>query len=213
MAVRKSIPQSTDTPSRRAAKPKPAPKPRPKTDFTFHTPSAEESYSDGVLLVQFTIPGRPATKKTHQNLIWVKGHPRIIPSKQYQAYEKLCKEACHAAWADHSRMPMDFGVSIHLRIVLDNWSVGDHTGYMQALGDILQEHGVIANDMWIHWADDGIHWLAAEPDKENPRVEVTIRRFRHPKETFRENKEAMERRRLERKALKTSDATPETDME
>ena len=42
-------------------------------DFTFHTVTSEELLPDGAHLVSINIPGRPATKKTHQQIIYVKG--------------------------------------------------------------------------------------------------------------------------------------------
>jgi hypothetical protein len=47
--------------------------------------------------------------------------------------------------------------------------------------------------MWIHWIDRDSHMI--NYDKENPRVEVEIYRYRHPKEQFRNEK-------LEKEAIK-----------
>jgi hypothetical protein len=71
--------------------------------------------------------------------------------------------------------------------------VGDECGYQQAHGDIIQKHGIIADDMWIHWMDRDSHMI--NYDKENPRIEVEIFRYRHPKEQFRNEK-------LEKEAIK-----------
>ncbi|MGQ4828152.1 hypothetical protein, partial [Enterococcus faecalis] len=67
-------------------------------------------------------------------------------------------------------------------------------GYMQAIGDILQKWEVIADDSWIAWLSSEEHWLG-EVDKENPRIEIKIVRLYHPKEAFRENKEAAEEKK------------------
>jgi len=172
----------------------------PPKDFTFHVVTAEELLPDGTKLVEFTIPGRPATKKTHQQVIYVKGSPRVIPSAQYAKYEKQCKEFCEKAW---TKSPMDFGIAIHIRIYLDTWSVGDHVGYMQAIGDILEKHKVIANDKFIHWSEDGAHWFGGI-DKNNPRCEITITRFRHPYEIYRKDKEELETKKANRKQAKAN---------
>lgn len=169
------------------------PKAVPKA-FSFHTVTPEELLPDNTEILRLTIPGRPATKKTHQQVIYVKGSPRVIPSAQFAKYEKLCKEFCAQAWEDIGKNPMDFGVSIEMRIYLDTWSIGDHVGYMQSIGDILEKHKVIANDKFIHWGDDGMHWFGGV-DKENPRCEIVIKRFRHPYEKYREDKEAAETRK------------------
>lgn len=156
--------------------------------------SPEELLPDGTELVSFTIPGRATTKKTHQNVVYVKGHPRVLPSQQYVKYEKSCKEPCLKAWKAKKKAAMDFGIGIYLKIHLNNWIVGDHTGYMQAIGDILQKWEVIADDSWIAWLSSEEHWLG-EVDKENPRIEIKIVRLYHPKEAFRENKEAAEEKK------------------
>ncbi len=166
-----------------------------KKDFVFHTVTEDELLPDNTELLKFTIPGRPSTKKTHQQIIYVKGSPRVIPSKQFATYEKICKEFCEKAWC---KPPMDFGVSIHIRVYLDTWSIGDHVGYMQSLGDILEKHKVIANDKFIHWTDDGEHWFGGV-DKNNPRCEITISRFRHPYEEYRTNKEIAETKKVEKR--------------
>ena len=149
--------------------------------------SPEELLDDNTLLCSFTIDGRPATKKTHQNAFISKGRTIVLPSKQYTKYEKLCKTKCEEVWKEQGKIPMDYGVSIVMHIWLDNWSIGDHCGYMQSLGDIFEKHGIVADDKFIHWADDGTHWFGGV-DKECPRVEVVIKRFRHPYEEYRRSK-------------------------
>jgi len=180
--------------------------PKPKAvakDFVFHIVTPEELLSDNTELLRFTIPGRPATKKTHQQVIYVKGSPRVIPSAQFAKYEKLCKDFCTQAWGDKGKAPMDFGVLIEMRIYLDTWSIGDHVGYMQAIGDILEKHKVIANDKFIHWGDDGIHWFGGI-DKDEPRCEIVIKRFRHPYEEYRKDKEISETKKADRKKVKAN---------
>jgi len=145
-----------------------------------------ELLPDNTMLCQFTINGRPATKKTHQTAFVSKGRMIVLPSKQFKAYEKYCKDICESIW---NKDPIDCGVSIHVRIYLDNWCIGDHVGYLQALGDIFEKYKIIADDKFIHWTDDGKHWFGGV-DKEHPRVEVTIRRFRHPYEDYRLGKKS-----------------------
>jgi hypothetical protein len=158
-----------------------------KKDKKEHIVTQEELKQDGELLCKFEIPGRPATKKTHQSAFWKKGKIIIMPSPQYTAYEKHCKQYCEDVWKNKGFEPMDFGISVLAHIFLNTWSVGDHVGYLQSLGDILEKWGVIADDKFIHWAEDGTHWFKGK-DKENPHVEIEIRRFRHPYEDYRDGK-------------------------
>lgn len=144
-----------------------------------------KAYPDGTHLLTFSIPGRPSTKKTHQRIIRVKGGGmRIISSATFLDYEKTCEQYCRQAWSDLGKPALDFGVSVSLKIYLNNWVIGDHCGYMQSIGDIIEKWGIIANDQMICWTV-GVpesHWLMGI-DKENPRTEVIINRFRHPKES------------------------------
>lgn len=167
--------------------------------------SAEELLPEGTEILNFTIPGRPATKKTHQNVVMIKGYPRVLPSKQYVKYEKSCKQICENAWKNLGKIPMDFGIGINMRIILNNWAIGDHTGYCQAIGDILEKWGIIADDKWIHWVSDNQHWLIIDPL--NPRIDIIIYRHKHPYEDYRKDKEDKARAAESRRQLKNSKAS------
>lgn len=144
---------------------------------------------DGELLYKFVIPTSPATKKNSNRIIKVKGFVKIIPSERFMKYQKFCAEYI-APLRQKANIPaMDFGVSIKIRVATDKWIVPDYTNICQALGDILQHYELISNDQWIHWTDGDVknnipeeHWFIGV-DKLNPRLEVEIRRFRHPLET------------------------------
>ena len=179
-----------------------APKvPKPKKEFEVHTIAPEELMNEGTVLVSVTLPGRPATKKTHQNVVMIAGRPRVLPSKQYVAFEKSVKDACEDAWKNLHHEPMDFGVGVQMRVWLDTWVVGDHTGYMQAIGDIIQKWEIIADDAWISWISPEEHWFGGV-DKDNPRTELVITRVVHPKEAYRREKEALFVKAQERKKTK-----------
>ena len=128
------------------------------------------------LLLKFSIPGRPSTKKTSQRVVRRGGFTKILPSLLYEKYEKHCKEYCEDAWKNHGMPAIDCGVAVKLKVFLDSWIVGDECGYQQAHGDIIQAHSVIQDDMWIHWIDKNEHMIFY--DKENPRIEVEIYRYK-----------------------------------
>ena len=155
---------------------------------------ALEELQEGTLLLQFTIPGRPSTKKTSQRVVRRGGFTKILPSLLYEKYEKHCKEYCEEAWKKHDYPPIDCGIGIKIKVYLDSWIIGDECGYQQANGDIIQKHEIIANDMWIHWIDKNEHMIFY--DKENPRIEVEICRSKHPKEDFREEQRVKEAKKL-----------------
>jgi hypothetical protein len=155
---------------------------------------ALEELQEGTLLLQFTIPGRPSTKKTSQRVVRRGGFTKILPSLLYEKYEKHCKEYCEEAWKKQDYPPIDCGIGIKIKVYLDSWIIGDECGYQQANGDIIQKHEIIANDMWIHWIDKNEHMIFY--DKENPRIEVEICRSKHPKEDFREEQRVKEAKKL-----------------
>jgi len=159
--------------------------------------TAEELLDDDEFIMSLIIPGQPATKKTSQRIF----RKRILPSKAYCDYEKHCEVFCKTAWINKGKLPIDFGVKINMKVYLKNWIVGDCTGYQQSIADILQKHEVLSNDSWIHWDWENEHWLAGI-DKSSPRVELTIKRFRHPKEKYREEQELALKQKDERKQVK-----------
>ena len=148
---------------------------------------------DRTLICSFVIPGHPATKKNSNQIIWVKTGrrrlPKVIPSSQYTKYEKHCKEYCYNAWKNQKNTPIDFGIAIRIKVWLSAWRLPDHVGILQSLGDIFQKWNIIADDKYIQWTDynfdtkDTDMWLAGV-DKENPRVEVFIYRYRHTVEHY-----------------------------
>jgi len=160
-----------------------------------------EELPDNTLILSFNIPGRPSTKKTSQRVVRRGKYTKILPSALYERYELHCKEYCEYFWKNFNFEPMDFGIGLKLRVYLDSWIVGDECGYQQAHGDIIQKHGIIADDMWIHWIDNNEHMI--HYDKDNPRIEVEISRFRHPKEVFRNEQRIKEAIKEEKKKAKT----------
>lgn len=157
--------------------------------------SPDEDLPDGTFLTEMYIPGQPATKKNHNEKTNTGG---FLPSKQYRAYEPVCKPYCEAAWKNKGKPPIHFGVKVIMHVKLNRWNVGDHNGYMQSLGDIMEKWGVLANDKYIHWGEDGTHWFQGV-DKENPGVTIKIYRYRHLIEDFRKNKEKEEAAKILRR--------------
>ena len=168
-----------------------------KEKALIHEIQPEELLPDGELILSFTIPGQPTTKKTSQRIF----RGVIMPSVRYCNYEKHCEIFCKEAWINQGKTPMNFGVSMNMRVYLKNWVVGDCTGYQQAIADILQKFGILENDSWLHWDWSGSHWLGGI-DPQNPRIEIEIKRFRHPKEDYRKKQEEENQKKLERKLAK-----------
>jgi hypothetical protein len=130
-------------------------------------------------------------------LIYVKGSPRLIPSKLYVKYEKACQGICESIWKLKNNLPINFGVAIRIKVWINSWRIPDHVGILQALGDIFQHWDIVLDDKYIHWTDvdyetgEYAHWFQGV-DKISPRVEVFIYRYRHPVEEFEANKKTAE---------------------
>ncbi len=114
------------------------------------------------------IEGKPATKKTGQRIIRVKGQPRIIPAHNSLQWERAAVLTLQA----RKRQPtITVPVQVQALFYRRTNTTGDLHGYMQALADALEKAGVIENDRLIcSW--DGSRKLI---DKEHPRVELVLR--------------------------------------
>ncbi len=113
---------------------------------------------------KYIIPGRPITKKNHQQIT---RHGGVIQSKAYLAYEEA------ALWHLKQYKNKHTGkVALCAKYWMPNRrSWPDLIGLLQATSDILEKAGIIENDRLVD-NFDGSRIVGI--DKENPRVEVTI---------------------------------------
>lgn len=185
-----------------------------KIEKLIHTIEPEELLPDDTLLCSFTIPGKPYPKKTGQRIMKKNGHPFIMQSANYVKYEAHCKSFCENAWMKKGKKPMNFGISVQLRVCHATWQFSDWINVAQGIADCLQKYGIIANDKLIHWTDTSgniINHSFLGVDSEKTRVEIEVRRKYHPYEQYRkeqeENEARLEIKRAERliKKIKTSE--------
>lgn len=136
----------------------------------------------------FSILGPPRTKKTHNRIARFgkdRQFTKILPSKEHELWHKLAMQQAPLIRAqlirDGIHLPISEAVGVKALFYREA-NTGDLTGYMQALGDFLQESrqrkgktvrsgaGVILDDRQIcSW--DGTRNLI---DRRNPRIEVVI---------------------------------------
>ena len=135
----------------------------------------------------FVIPGPPRTKKTSNRVISIPkkgahrcarcghmpGFPKVLPSEAYEQWEAAAVLHCAiikaALRSVGVELPITAPVSVDAQIYRDR-NVGDVCGYQQAIGDMLQDAGIISNDSQIEdW--DGTR---RRIDRESPRVEIWI---------------------------------------
>ena len=119
-------------------------------------------------IVKFTIPGRPATKKTGQRIVRCGAHSKILPSEAYEEYEEYC-----LIWLKRIKERFTGKVKVSAVYVMpDRRSWPDLCGLLQATGDILERAGIIESDRDIvSW--DG-SYIEDKTSKESPGVTILI---------------------------------------
>lgn len=144
--------------------------------------------------VSFTIFATPRTKKTHSRIAGY-GRPcyvcrrppysKVIPSESFLEFEDSCFKLGpairRAIERNGAALPIAGPVTVRALFFREAYT-GDFAGYIQALGDVLEEAvfedgkcrkkgmGIIRNDRQIaHW--DGTRLLK---DAARPRIEVEI---------------------------------------
>ena len=115
----------------------------------------------------FTIPLNPVTKKNHGQIIISKGKPRMIPSKQYKAYEAEAARYC-------PELHIDYPVNVGAVFYMKTRRRVDIANLISALHDVLVTAGTLEDDNnRIITSVDGCR---VGYDKENPRTVVVIER-------------------------------------
>lgn len=119
-------------------------------------------------VARFTIPLEPRSKKNSQRIA-VRGNRRfILPSLQYEQYEK------DSAPFVPKGMHIDYPVNIKVSFFMRTRRKCDLVNLLEAIDDILTHYNVIADDNYtIVQSHDGSRVYV---DKENPRAEIEIRR-------------------------------------
>lgn len=115
----------------------------------------------------FIIPLNGVTKKNHGQIIMLKGHPIMLPSKPYQEYEKKCKPFIPVLDA-----PIDYPINLECHFYMQTRRKCDITNLLQAICDILVKYKYLSDDNYSIVAS--IDGTFVDYDKENPRTEIII---------------------------------------
>jgi Holliday junction resolvase RusA-like endonuclease len=119
------------------------------------------------LPLTLVIPGAPRTKKTHSQIVRVRGSVRLIPSAAWRQWVCNAKASMADVW--RKRYELDIELNIAARFYRDR-AQGDCVGLMQGLADLLQELRVVDDDKrFVQW--DGTRMFV---DHACPRTEVTL---------------------------------------
>ena len=119
------------------------------------------------LIIKFTVPLVPVTKKNSQRIVVRGGKPIILPSEKFKEYESS------ALWFIPKRgIPIDFAVNVKCTFYMPNNRLCDLTNHLEAIDDVMVKAGLLADDNYrIIVSHDGSRVLV---DKGNPRTEVEI---------------------------------------
>ncbi|MBQ6753614.1 MAG: RusA family crossover junction endodeoxyribonuclease [Bacteroidales bacterium] len=116
--------------------------------------------------MKFTIYGNPITKKNHGNIVMVKGHPIMLPSKPYQEYEKKCKEYMPKIGT------INYPIILKCNYFMETKRKCDLVNLLQATCDVLVKYKILEDDNYsIITSFDG---SSVDYDKDNPRAEIEI---------------------------------------
>jgi hypothetical protein len=130
----------------------------------------------------------PKTKKNSPMIVPGVRHPILLPSEAYREWERFALESLKKAGIVEPVMmgrkangkpdvrlrwtvaeAIDYPVNC-CALVYRDARVGDCCGYYQAIGDMLQAAGIVADDRWISsW--DGSRLLK---DAARPRIEIAL---------------------------------------
>lgn len=119
--------------------------------------------------IRFTINLPPITKKNHGRIVRNRrtGKPLMLPSEQYEAYEK------NAGWF-LKPMGIDYPVNVKCLYFMPTRRRVDLVNLLESTDDVLVKYGVIKDDnSTIVVSHDGSRVLY---DKDRPRTEIVITR-------------------------------------
>lgn len=117
--------------------------------------------------------GRPITKKNSGRIVMAGRYPKLLPSKQYEKYEKDCLK--QITGLHKKRLSERYNVKC-IYYMPTRHKV-DLTNLLNATNDILVAGGVLEDDNCkIVVGHDGSRVYY---DKENPRVEIEIKEIKN----------------------------------
>lgn len=136
--------------------------------------------------ISFILYIAPRTKKNHSRIVTLKNGRRFLrPSKQYEEFEKDMWYALmyaptyytqtNAISIDLTKLNIDYPINLKCVFYKDKNYKADLCGYLQAIQDCLVKYRVLSddNDKIIKSVDGS----RCEVDKDNPRIEIEIRRL------------------------------------
>ena len=120
---------------------------------------------------KYTIPLPPVTKKNHSRIVKVGKYHKLLPSKQYENYDKAISQYLKDF---HEQIGETITYPVNLKCICycATRRQSDLVGHLQSIQDLLTKYSCIEDDCRdIIASTDG---SAVMYDKQNPRTEITI---------------------------------------
>lgn len=125
-------------------------------------------------MIEFTLNVRPATKKNSGQIVMRGKYPVLLPSKQYQKFEKECLP--YLRHVKDTVGIINYPVNIECLFYTETKRKIDLTNLLNAIDDAMVKSGLILDDNRdIIAAHDGSRVFH---DKFNPRIEVKVTRLK-----------------------------------
>lgn len=125
-------------------------------------------------MIEFTLNVRPATKKNSGQIVMRGKYPVLLPSKQYQKFEKECLP--YLRHVKDTVGIINYPVNIECIFFTETKRKIDLTNLLNAIDDAMVKSGLILDDNRdIIAAHDGSRVFH---DKFNPRIEVKVTRLK-----------------------------------
>lgn len=121
-------------------------------------------------MIEFTLPVTPRSKKNHGQIVMRGKYPKLLPSKQYLAFEKECLPHLYLVKAKHG--VISYPINAECVFYMDARRKVDLSNLLNAVDDVMVASGLIVDDNRdIVAGHDGSR---VYHDKDNPRIEVKI---------------------------------------
>lgn len=124
-------------------------------------------------MIRIIIPTNPRSKKNSQEIVFNKktGKRMVIQNKKYTDFERECKKYIPVL----REPPIAYRVNLKCKFYVCDARRRDIANYLEAIQDILVKYGLLADDNYNIVAS--IDGCSMEIDRENPRVEIEIKKL------------------------------------
>ena len=124
-------------------------------------------------MIRIIIPTNPRSKKNSQEIVFNKktGKRMVIQNKKYTDFERECKKYIPVL----REPPIAYKVNLKCKFYVCDARRRDIANYLEAIQDILVKYGLLADDNYSIIAS--IDGCSMEIDRENPRVEIEIKKL------------------------------------